>query len=125
MIQFVDLKKGVCKNLMVTMLEQKQSSSAARDIRVCRIRQTGETREARAFLLNVEREMALDRLLELLEAEAVINPERAAHARANAMSRIARLRSAHATYALATSTEMQRVGAGAWLRRRHSVSECM
>jgi hypothetical protein len=104
---------------MVTMLEKRPSSSVGRDIRVSRARQTGETRQARAFLLNVEREMALDRLLELLEAEAVINPERAGHARAHALSRIARLRSAHATYALATSTEMERVGTGAWIRRRH------
>ena len=104
---------------MVTMLEKRPSSSVGRDIRVSRTRQTVESRQAQAFLINVEREMALDRLLALLEAEAEINPERAGHARAYAISRLARLRSAHATYALATSTEMQRVGSGAWLRRRH------
>ncbi len=108
---------------MVTMLENKPSCFVGRDIRVSRTRQTREPREARAFLLNVEREMALDRLLVLLEAEAAINPERAGHARASSLSRIARLRSAHATYALATSTEMQRVGTGAWIRRRHAVSQ--
>jgi len=104
---------------MVTMLEKKPSSSVGCNIRVSRTRQTKEPMEARAFLINVEREMALDRLLALLEAEAAINPERAGHARANALSRIARLRSAHATYALATSTEMQRVSTGAWIRKRH------
>src|SRR5580658_8582702 len=100
---------------MVQMLENKPSSIVGREIRVGRCRQT---RETRAFLLNVEREMALDRLLVLLEAEAEVNPARAGHARANAFSRIARLHSARATYALATSTEMQRVGDGAWIRRR-------
>ena len=106
---------------MVVMLENKPSSSIGRDIRVSRTRRPLETRETRAFLINVEREMALDRLLALLEAEAEINPGRAGHARANTLSRIARLRSAHATYALATSTEMQRVGVGAWLNRKHSI----
>jgi hypothetical protein len=102
---------------MVAMLNEKPSTSCGREIRVSRSRQT---RETRAFLLNVEREMALDRLLALLEAEAEVNPARAGHARANAFSRIARLHSARATYALATSTEMQRVGDGAWIRRRHT-----
>src|SRR6202035_1500890 len=105
---------------MVTMQDNKPSTSCGRDIRVSRSRQT---RETRAFLLNVEREMALDRLLVLLEAEAAINPTRAGHARANAYSRIARLHSARATYALATSTEMQRVGDGAWIRRRHGARD--
>jgi hypothetical protein len=103
---------------MVTMLEREPSASVGREIRVSRSRQT---RETRAFLLNVEREMALDRLLALLEAEADNNPERAGHARAHVLSRIARLHAARATYALATSTEMKREGNGAWIRRRHAV----
>lgn len=103
----------------LTMLEKKPSACVGREIRASR---TKQTRETRAFLLNVEREMALERLLALLEDEANINPARPGHARANALSRIARLHSARATYALATSTEMQRVGTGAWIRRRHAVN---
>ena len=75
--------------------------------------------ESRAFLINVEREFALQKLLNLLEAEAVINPARAGYARANALSRIARLHSAHATYALSTSSEMKRIAEGAWLKSKH------
>jgi hypothetical protein len=104
------------------MLEKNSTPCIGREIRVSKARQTEDLRQTRAFLINVEREMALDRLLALLEAEAEINPERAAHARASALSRIARLRAAHATYALATSTEMQRVGTGAWIHKRHATS---
>ena len=36
------------------------------------------------------------------------------------LSRLARLRAAHASYALATG-EMERVGPGAWVRRRYAL----
>ena len=100
---------------MVNVIERVEETG--RQIRVCRNK---VTRENRAFLVNVEREMALSRLLKLLEAEAQVNPQRAADARASSMSRIARLQSARATYALATSTEMERVSNGAWIRRRYA-----
>ncbi|HLK56178.1 MAG TPA: hypothetical protein VKU00_06425 [Chthonomonadaceae bacterium] len=79
------------------------------------------TRETRRLTLEMEREMALERLVNLLAAEAEQNPARAGRDRADSLSRLARLRAIHASYALATSGEMERVGMGAWVRRRYSV----
>ena len=72
-----------------------------------------------------EREAALERLLALLaagtsEAQAPHAPE--TEVGTNALLRLARLRSAHAAYSLETVGGMERVGAGAWMRRtsRHT-----
>ena len=80
-----------------------------------------QTREMRQLSQEVERQLALERLLNLLAVEAEQNPARAGRDRANALSRMARLRAAHASYALATTGEMERVGVGAWMRRREAV----
>ena len=65
-----------------------------------------------------EQEAALGRLLVLLAASA---PEaRAPHAPetgTDALLQLARLRAAHATYSLETVGGMERVAAGAWMRR--------
>ena len=102
---------------MVSMLEKMPSRAAK--IRVSRSRQIRENRE---FVQNVEREMALSRLLKLLEAEEQANPANEVSARNGELSRIARLQSVRATYALATSTEMQREGNGAWIRKRYALN---
>lgn len=86
-----------------------------------------ERRNSRMHQVRSERALerarveGLTRLVELLEAETYRNPPRAGRLRADAMSRIARLHNARAAYALATTGEMQRMGTGAWLRRRHAV----
>lgn len=68
------------------------------------------------------REDALARLLEVLEAGAPgcvhFHADNALESGVE-LSQLARLRAAHATYALATSTKMRRVGAGAWVRERY------
>lgn len=68
--------------------------------------------------LAAEQEAALERLLVLLAASA---PEaQAPHAPetgTDALLQLARLRAAHATYSLETVGGMERVGAGAWMRR--------
>jgi hypothetical protein len=65
-----------------------------------------------------EQEAALERLLTLLAASA---PEaqapHAPEAGTDALLQLARLRAAHATYSLETIGGMERVGAGAWVRR--------
>ena len=75
---------------------------------------------AATTLTNAEaREMALSRLLNLLEGEA----QGYTHEHADntlecgvELSQLARLRAARASYALATNSGMRRVGRGAWMR---------
>ncbi|MCW3055999.1 MAG: hypothetical protein JWN14_5169 [Chthonomonadales bacterium] len=67
-----------------------------------------------------EQEAALERLLVLLaasapEAQAPHSPE--TETGSDTLLQLARLRAAHATYSLETIGGMERVGAGAWLRR--------
>ena len=67
-----------------------------------------------------ERDAALERLLALLaagaaEIQAPHSPE--IDAGMYGLSRLARLRAAHAAYSLETVGGMERVGAGAWMRR--------
>ena len=67
-----------------------------------------------------EREAALERLLALLaagtsEAQAPHAPD--SELGGSALLRLARLRAAHAAYSLETIGGMERVGAGAWMRR--------
>lgn len=67
-----------------------------------------------------EQEAALERLLTLLAAsapEAPIPHSPETEAGSDALLQLARLRAAHATYSLETIGGMERVGAGAWLRR--------
>jgi len=80
-----------------------------------------QVREARLRTQELARQEALDRLVSLLEADIERNPPRTGRNRADALSRLARLRSAHATYVLANMNDMERVGPGAWVRRRHLV----
>ena len=99
---------------MITANEKQ--SIRGHEIRVCRTR---EVPTNRTFLTNVEREMGLTRLLNLLEMEAQQDLASVDCPSADHMSRIARLQSERAKYALATSTEMIRISNGAWLRRRY------
>jgi hypothetical protein len=67
-----------------------------------------------------EQEAALERLLTLLaasapEAHAPHSPE--TENGTDTLLQLARLRAAHATYSLETIGGMERVGAGAWVRR--------
>lgn len=67
-----------------------------------------------------ERDAALERLLALLakgtaEIQAPHSPE--TDAGTDGLLRLARLRAAHAAYSLETVGGMERVGAGAWMRR--------
>lgn len=67
-----------------------------------------------------EQGAALERLLALLaagasEAQAPHAPE--TEVGTNALLRLSRLRAAHAAYSLETIGGMERVGAGAWMRR--------
>jgi hypothetical protein len=67
-----------------------------------------------------EQEAALERLLALLAAsapEAQIPHSPDTEAGTDSLLQLARLRAAHATYSLETIGGMERVGAGAWLRR--------
>ena len=68
------------------------------------------------------REAALTRLLEVLEAGTSeyiqVHTENALENSVE-LSQQARLRAAHAAYALATNTKMRRVGYGAWLREQY------
>ena len=75
-----------------------------------------------------EQEAALERLLALLaasapDAQAPHSPE--AEGDVDALLQLARLRAAHATYSLGPIGGMERVGAGAWVRRtpRHPVKQ--
>ena len=61
--------------------------------------------------------MAFERLINLLETGAEQTPAPVGRNRADSLSRLARLRAAHATYVLTTGGEMERVGMGAWVRR--------
>lgn len=67
------------------------------------------------------REAALERLVAVLEG-ADPHPSgehlRSVRDNTNALSRLARLRAAHAAYALANAGDLERVGTGAFLRRR-------
>lgn len=69
-----------------------------------------------------QREVALARLLDVLEAGA---PEYLQEHAENALecgaqlSQLARLRAAHASYALSSGNKMRRVGHGAWLHERY------
>ena len=67
-----------------------------------------------------EQESALERLLALLtasapEPQAPHSPE--TETGTDTLLQLARLRAAHATYSLETIGGMERVGAGAWMRR--------
>ena len=64
-----------------------------------------------------EREAGLARLLALLESEADPATAHNGPVHNDSLSHIARLRNAHASYALATTGEMEREGPGAWVRR--------
>lgn len=65
-----------------------------------------------------EQEAALQRLLTLLAASApeTQNPH-VPETGGDELMQLARLRAAHATYSLETIGGMERVGAGAWVRR--------
>lgn len=84
-----------------------------------------ETKSARREMTNraartqtPEQAAALERLLALLAESApeVQNPH-VPETGADALMQLARLRAAHATYSLETIGGMERVGAGAWVRR--------
>jgi hypothetical protein len=67
-----------------------------------------------------EQEAALERLLAVLaasapDAHAPHSPE--TESGTDTLLQLARLRAAHATYSLETIGGMERVGAGAWVRR--------
>ena len=69
------------------------------------------------------REAALEKLVSLLEKGAEdthFHPVFDAEEGPNSLHRLSRLRAAHAAYALETTGGMERVGNGAWLRRRSS-----
>ncbi len=66
---------------------------------------------------------ALERLISLLEKttpDAMAHRVRTVRNGADNSGQLARLRAARTSYALATNNEMERVGAGAWVRRRRS-----
>ena len=73
-----------------------------------------------ATITNAEaREMALSRLLNLLEGEAAGYTHQHTDNTLECgveLSQLARLRAARASYALATNSNMRRVGRGAWMR---------
>ena len=80
-------------------------------------------RPATDLLREYEQAAAMERLVRLLESQA----PGARRPRAGQMDRqhdllhqMARLREARAAYVLATGGGMQRVGPGAWIRRRRS-----
>lgn len=66
---------------------------------------------------DLDREAALARLLALLESEDDPGMIHVGSLRTDALSHIARLRNAHASYALATTGGMERESPGAWVRR--------
>ena len=64
--------------------------------------------------------IAFERLVSLLEADGGAVRRESPMSRGaeqDNLSRLARLRAAHAAYALATTGEMKRMGQGAWVRR--------
>lgn len=109
---------------LITLPSKSQKNSRGRDKNRAGERKARRMeREVRLQELAQERarEAALERLVAVLEgAEPHPSGEHLFSVRSNydALSRLARLRAAHAAYALANSGDMERVGSGAFVRHR-------
>jgi hypothetical protein len=83
-----------------------------------RERQRRIVRRNRQIAQELARAEALERLIALLETGTPEAGLGISQRRRDSRSHLARLEAAHATYALANSSEMERISDGAWIRRR-------
>ncbi len=89
--------------------------------RKCQISQHNQSKQT----VEPTREEALERLVHLLETNAGgyahLHVETALDVESDlALSQMARLSAAHASYALANNSKMRRISQGAWLHERHA-----